>query len=310
LKLLFYANIISANGRLLHFKMTSKINPKEYLTLSAKFKANPVMALLEMTQKISGEYMQKMDELKSVYEDKTKKILSELGSQIAKKEAGEVIRGSIADITKKIQAGIKIPEVKDGYTPVKNRDYFDGEDGKTPQKGIDYPSKAQIREMVSDCVMSETTMLEGEMEAKHKKHSVEIKMLVEKIKKDFPKFELKGEDIVREINSLPITPDKQIDAKHIKNLPKVKVDGKKRLGRGTGTFGSNVQYYDLTDQCNGVTKSFTIPAHSRVLAVYSTQFPIVYRPLIDWTDTALTLEMTAEVGAPEQNQTLFILYVE
>jgi hypothetical protein len=302
----------------------AKVNPKEYLTLSAKFKANPVMALLEMTQKISGEYMQKMDELKSVYEDKTKKILIDLGSEITKAnnsilertkeiaqgKSKEIITGSLAEITKQIQAGIKIPQVSDGYTPVKNRDYFDGKDGKTPQKGIDYPSRAQIREMVSDCVMAETTVLGSEMEAKHKKHSVEIKMLVEKIKKDFPKFELKGEDIVKEINNLPITPDKQIDAKHIKNLPKVKADGKKRLGRGTGTFGSNVQYYDLTDQCNGVTKSFTIPAHSRVLAVYSTQFPIVYRPLIDWTDTALTLEMTAEVGAPEQNQTLFILYVE
>jgi hypothetical protein len=51
----------------------AKVSSKEYLILSAKFRANPVMALLEMTQKISGEYMQKMDELKSVYEDKTKK---------------------------------------------------------------------------------------------------------------------------------------------------------------------------------------------------------------------------------------------
>jgi hypothetical protein len=302
--------------------MTSKINPKDYLTLSAKFKANPVMALLEMTQKISGEYMQKMDELKSVYEDKTKKILIDLGSEITKAnseilsqakeiaqgKSTEIITGSLAEITKQIQAGIKIPQVSDGYTPVKNRDYFDGEDGKTPQEGIDYPSKAQIREMVSDCVMSETIGLGSEMEAKHKKHSVEIKTLVEKIKKDFPKFELKGEDIVKEINSLPITPDKQIDAKHIKNLPKPKeAKGSKRLGRGTS---NPIQYYDLTSQCNGVLKTFSIPTNTKVLAVYGTQFPVIFRPLIDWTATSTTLILTSEVSAPEVGQTLFILYVE
>ena len=27
---------------------------------------------------------------------------------------------------------------KDGYTPVKGKDYFDGKDGYTPQKGVDY----------------------------------------------------------------------------------------------------------------------------------------------------------------------------
>ena len=28
--------------------------------------------------------------------------------------------------------------IRDGYTPIKNVDYFDGVDGRTPIKGIDY----------------------------------------------------------------------------------------------------------------------------------------------------------------------------
>lgn len=31
-----------------------------------------------------------------------------------------------------------IPEVEDGYTPIKGKDYFDGKDGYTPKKGVDY----------------------------------------------------------------------------------------------------------------------------------------------------------------------------
>ena len=36
------------------------------------------------------------------------------------------------------QKGVDYFDGKDGYTPVKGVDYFDGEDGYTPQKGVDY----------------------------------------------------------------------------------------------------------------------------------------------------------------------------
>jgi len=70
-------------------------------------------------------------------------------------------------------------------------------------------------------------------------------------------------------------------------------------------------YYDLTDQCDGVTKSFTVPANNRIVGVFGTQFPIIYRPLVDWTGSGTTtLTLTDEVGAPETGQTLYILYVQ
>ena len=40
-------------------------------------------------------------------------------------------------------------DVKDGYTPVKGVDYFDGEDGYTPVKGVDYYTEADKAEMVN-----------------------------------------------------------------------------------------------------------------------------------------------------------------
>lgn len=38
---------------------------------------------------------------------------------------------------------------KNGYTPVKGKDYFDGKDGKTPEKGTDYFTEADKAEMVA-----------------------------------------------------------------------------------------------------------------------------------------------------------------
>ena len=40
----------------------------------------------------------------------------------------------------------------DGYTPVKGVDYFDGEPGYTPVKGTDYWTEADIQEMVTETV--------------------------------------------------------------------------------------------------------------------------------------------------------------
>ena len=45
------------------------------------------------------------------------------------------------------------PAGKDGYTPIKGKDYFDGvngKDGKTPVKGVDYFTEAEIAEIVDE----------------------------------------------------------------------------------------------------------------------------------------------------------------
>jgi hypothetical protein len=52
---------------------------------------------------------------------------------------------------------------EDGYTPVKDMDYFDGEDGYTPKKGVDYYTDAERAAMVQD-VLAAIPIYNGETE--------------------------------------------------------------------------------------------------------------------------------------------------
>ena len=96
-----------------------------------------------------------------------------------------------------------------------------------------------------------------------------------------------------------------IDASHIKNLrtPILYSSGKRIKGRQVRD--------DLSSQCDGIIKTFTLTKNfiSGTVQLFSTQFPIIYRPVIDFTeDSAGTLTLTSEVGAPASGQTLVALY--
>jgi len=91
-----------------------------------------------------------------------------------------------------------------------------------------------------------------------------------------------------------------------------------RGGRIYGTGNSNQNFneslrVDLSDQCDGATYEFTLPAYkSGTVTLYSTQFPIIYRPGVDFVETnstTITLQ-SGEVGAPESGQTLIALYAK
>lgn len=115
-----------------------------------------------------------------------------------------------------------------------------------------------------------------------------------------------GFDIVSKINSLPLNEANMIDASHIKNLsfPLLFSSGGKRIK------GRQVRD-DLSSQCDGSNKTFTLTKKfiSNTVQLFSTQFPIVYRPVVDFTENSNgTLTLTAEVGAPASGQTLVALY--
>lgn len=63
---------------------------------------------------------------------------------------------------------------------------------------------------------------------------------------------------------------------------------------------------DLSDQCNGVLKSFSLPTDTtRVYFVIGSQFPQVHSDIYaDWTFTGNTLTLGAGVGAPKTGQRL------
>lgn len=75
--------------------------------------------------------------------------------------------------------------------------------------------------------------------------------------------------------------------------------------------GSYVYSYDLSASLDGVTKTFTLPANARVIMVFASSTPGVFRPTTDYTTTASTITFTSEISAASTlatGQTVIILY--
>lgn len=68
---------------------------------------------------------------------------------------------------------------------------------------------------------------------------------------------------------------------------------------------------DVSSQCDGANKTFSVGGtHFGIMGVFSTQFPIIYRPVIDYTETKTGILLTDEVGAPQTGQTLVIQFLK
>lgn len=217
--------------------------------------------------------------------------------------------------------GDKGDKGEDGKTPVKGRDYFTAAEIReflrlaTPRRGIDYFTEEDI-----DYFLGRATPVKGRdyyegrdgVDGKDGKPGKSIRG---------PKGEAGDPGPVGEPGDIP---DHQIEGTKIRfekpsgewgswidlagARPQPMSRRGRRLGRGTG---SPTQYYDLSSLCDGNTKAFSIPANSRILGVFSTQAPMTYRPTVDWTGSGTTtLTLTDAVTAPQTGQTLWILYVE
>src|SRR3990167_9104405 len=135
-------------------------------------------------------------------------------------------------------AGVDYPIPSDGYTPKKNKDYFDGKNGHTPKKGIDYfdGEDGYIPQKGKDYFDGE----DGSPDT--------------------------GGQIVGKINELEIKAEVQIDADHIKNLEikhiknLAKALKEKKLGGGGGGGGGafNVPVVP-TGAIDGSNRVFTLP---------------------------------------------------
>lgn len=112
----------------------------------------------------------------------------------------------------------------DGYTPVKGRDYFDGKPGKNGENFFTPEQEAQFLRIIVGDVLKD-------------------------VKSD-------GKSMVSAINNLDVTPELQIDAKHIKNLPKQVGATSTPLHRGGIKLIWNTE---LDGIINGVNTIFTVP---------------------------------------------------
>lgn len=161
----------------------------------------------------------------------------------------------------------KLAKVRDGKTPIKGVDYFDGQPGKSIDKAT-----------VVAAVIAQLP----------------------------PPDEETAEDQRDKLESLK--GDARLDKSAIKGLD----DELKRielLPRGGTGKRQRVFTYDLTSQCNGVLKTFGIPTNFGVIGVFSTEFPIVYRPIIDYTIGNHSITLTDQVSAPATGQTLIVQYI-
>jgi len=114
------------------------------------------------------------------------------------------------------------------------------------------------------------------------------------------------EQVKGKLIELPIK-ERWFDWRHLKNIP-VDMGGEKRTihrGGGSAVFSS-----DLSASTDGATKTFTVPAHTRALLLIGSDFPIIYRPTVDFTTSGTTLTLTDAVPAPTDGATLTFLYVQ
>ena len=72
-----------------------------------------------------------------------------------------------------------------------------------------------------------------------------------------------------------------------------------------------VHLKDLSSQCDGSNKTFSVGGtHFGIIGVYSTQFPVNFRPIIDYTVTRTGFVFTSAVSAPQSDQTLVCQFLK
>lgn len=116
--------------------------------------------------------------------------------------------------------------------------------------------------------------------------------------------------------------EEELEIKSIKGLKEI-IDGLKRdiissrtiHALGTSGGGRICKAYDLSDQLNGVTKIFNLPAMWRIISVQLSSVPNVLRPTVDYVydASAHTITFTSEINADTSlatGQTCVLTYSE
>lgn len=207
---------------------------------------------------------------------------TDIAGQILK--TGLTLKGAKGDQGDKPIAGIDYPIPENGYTPIKNKDYFDGKDAN--EKKIEQNVLAQIKIPA-------------------------VKDIENAIIKELPTLGTAFRDGLELLQG-----DERLDKKFIKGLDeelsKIKTETNSRL-MGLGAAGGakgRVHIYDASSQLNGILKTFSIPLNFGILGVFSTQFPLIFRPIIDYTVGNKSITLTSAVSAPATGQSLIIQYIK
>lgn len=172
---------------------------------------------------IQGKYDELLEVADEVIETKkntlTEQVIdvkSELSNEIEQINSQfDEVKGLLAEIK-----AIKVKPAKDGKTPIKGVDYFDG---------VSVNKDEVVSEILSTIKLPEYEIFN---------------------------LEEKGEQIVNEINALPLEEEYQIDASHIKNLP----ENKGGFG-GMSKAYADTLYTKFYEGASNITVSSTEPTN-------------------------------------------------
>lgn len=198
-----------------------------------------------------------------------------------------------------------------GYTPVKGLDYFDGEDPVVPTDEIVEKVMALIPPPEKgdpgiDAIVDEKKI---------------IKSVLAKIPPPIPgeagKDAIINQDEIIEALIDRLKKKKELDISHIRNSDQFMYKGTKYKiselmhGAGSSTGGGSVTYsVDLSSQCDGLNKIFTVPTNTNYILLTGTDAPLIYKMTTDYTGSGTTvLTLTAAVNAPSSGATLILTYI-
>lgn len=211
----------------------------------------------------------------------------------------------IAEQALKVAEETQKKEGPAGYTPVKGKDYFDGEPGKnyvlTPEdkqkiaEGIVVPVVEKIIERTE--VIKEQPIVTEVHHTTTEVKEVAVRDTPLEIKRKLLEEGLKIEDI----EGL------------IEKLEKLGKKPAAYVGGASGNGGRVVMAYDLSPLLNGSTKTFTLPAFWRIISVETSSSPYTLRKTIDYTTSGSTITFTSaidETTTLATGQTVTIIYSE
>ena len=183
--------------------------------------------------------------------------------------------------------------------------------GKTPIKGIDYLADDELDGIKND-ILKKSTPIKGKHyfdgeNGKDGKNADERK-IIKFLQTYIDNNSLKIGDVIKELKNKKSK--NRLGIEDIWNMP---AQGKQDQRWHGG--GNIVLYTDLSDQLNGVTKTFRISnstdsatGNSKVITLNYSSFPFIFRPNIDYTFSNGIITFTSSVDAPATGQTLIVTW--
>lgn len=106
--------------------------------------------------------------------------------------------------------------------------------------------------------------------------------------------------------------DDRLDKSFIKGLDEIEKNIT-RIGSRVQTPAKAYAIHtkDCTSQCDGSRTTFSVGgSHFGIVGVFSTEFPQVHRPVIDYTETATGFTLTSQITPPATGQTLIAQFLK